>query len=78
MKVKRNILDLVNNPRARTRIADKLNCGEQAVYLQIKWNHPNGRLTKYDALKALAEETGQPIADLVEEGTIEEKDEAQR
>lgn len=72
MKVKQNILDLVNNPRARTRIADRLKCGEQAVYLQMKWNHPNGRLTKYDALKALSDETGRPISDLVEEETIGE------
>jgi hypothetical protein len=78
MKVKQNILDLVDKPTVRVTIAGMLKCGEQAVALQMRLNAPNGRMTKYDFLQALSEVTGQPIADLVEEGTIEEKDEAQR
>lgn len=67
MKVKQSILDLVNNPSARNRIALDLGCGEQAVALHMRHNKVNGRLTKMDALSAIAKEVGKPVEEIIEE-----------
>jgi hypothetical protein len=59
MKLKQNIVDQINSPEPRKRIAAKLpGTGEQALYYLLKRNMDNGRLTKMDALLAIAEETG--------------------
>lgn len=67
MKVKQGIVDLINNPRSRTRIAMILGIGEQTVASTIRRNQPNGRLTKMDALKAISEETGTAVEEILEE-----------
>ena len=68
MKLKQEIIDLVNNPPTRRRISAKLkSCGDQAIYKHLRGNAENGRLTKMDALKAIAEETGLSIDDLLED-----------
>lgn len=67
MKVRQQILDLVNNPQSRTRIALKLGIGEQMVYVHLRQNNENGRLTKMDAVQAIAEEAGVEPVEVLEE-----------
>ena len=70
MKLKQEIIDRLNNPPTRRRISAKLkSCGDQAIYKHLRGNAENGRLTKMDALKAIAEETGLSIDDLLEDST---------
>lgn len=70
MKVKQSILDKINNPNSRVNIAQKLECGEQAVAVQMRHNYPDGRLTKMDALKAISEEAGCGIDEILEEEAV--------
>ena len=67
MKVRQDILDLVNNVSSRMRIATKLGTGEPNVAVHMRKNLPNGRLTKMDALKAISEETGTDLNEILEE-----------
>lgn len=67
MKVKREILEKIDNPRSRTRIALRLGCGEQNVANLIRKNFDNGALTKMIALKAISEETGLSLDEILEE-----------
>jgi len=67
MKVKKEILEKIDNPRSRTRIALRLGCGEQNVANLIRKNFENGALTKMIALKAIAEETGLSLDEILEE-----------
>ena len=70
MKLKQEIIDRLNNPPTRRRISAKLkSCGDQAIYKHLRGNADNGRLTKMDALRAIAEETGLSIDDLLEDST---------
>jgi hypothetical protein len=70
MKLKQEIIDRLNNPPTRRRISAKLkSCGDQAIYKHLRGNSENGRLTKMDALKAIADETGLAIDDLLEDST---------
>jgi len=70
MKLKQEIIDRLNNPPTRRRISAKLkSCGDQAIYKHLRGNAENGRLTKMDALKAIAQETGLSIDDLLEDST---------
>lgn len=72
MKLKQEIIDRLNNPPTRRRISAKLkSCGDQAIYKHLRGNAENGRLTKMDALKAIAEETGLSIDELLEDSTQE-------
>src|SRR5690242_19569560 len=67
MKLKQEVVDKLNNPPTRRRISAKLkSCGDQAIYKHLRGNSDNGRLTKMDALKAIAEETGLTIDQLLE------------
>lgn len=72
MKIKQEILDLVDNPQSRTRIALDLCIGEQTVALQMRNNAENGRMTKMDFLKAISKECGVSVEDILEESTEEE------
>jgi hypothetical protein len=72
MKIKQTILDLVDNPQARTRIALALVVGEQMIAIHMRQNKENGRLTKMDALMAISKETGVRIEDLLEVSKEEE------
>lgn len=72
MKVKQNILDLVDNPQQRTAIASLLRVGEQTVALQMRLNKSNGRMTKMDFLQAVSEVSGFPVGEILEsEGQME-------
>ncbi|WP_430900550.1 MULTISPECIES: hypothetical protein [unclassified Paraflavitalea] len=66
MKIKQTILDQVNNPKARTKIAMAINQGEQSIWLLMKDNKPNSSLTKYAALRVISEEVGVAIEDILE------------
>lgn len=67
MKVKQSILDVINNPSARTRIAFDIKTGENNVAIIIRKNSEDGPMTKMRFLKAVEKETGVPIAELLEE-----------
>lgn len=73
MKVKKEILEIINNPQKRTGIAQLLGCGEQNIVLVIRRNKKNGRLTKWDALNAISKVTGVAIEDILEDETLQEK-----
>ncbi len=66
MKLKKSIIDKINNPQARTRIAVALTTGEANVTLHIKNNKANGRLTKMDALIAIAAEAGCEVSEVLD------------
>lgn len=70
MKIKQKILDKVDNPKSRMRIAAKLDLTEQAIAVQFRKNKDNGRLTKMDALKAISEECGLSVEQLLEKEKI--------
>lgn len=67
MKIKQSILDKVDNPQSRTRIAIDLKLGEQSVALQMRLNSHDGRMTKMDYLKAISKEVGVGISEILEE-----------
>jgi hypothetical protein len=67
MKVKKEILENINNPQKRTGIAQLLGCGEQNIALVMRRNQDNGRLTKMDALIAISKVTGIAIGEILEE-----------
>ncbi|HYC30545.1 MAG TPA: hypothetical protein VEB42_17035 [Chitinophagaceae bacterium] len=74
MKLKKEIVDKLNNPPTRRRISAKLkSCGDQAIYKHLRGNSDNGRLTKMDALKAIAEETGLTVDQLLEDPSEERR-----
>jgi hypothetical protein len=58
MKIKARILNKINTPENRTRIALALRQGEQSVAKACRTNSQNGPLTKAAALKAIREITG--------------------
>jgi hypothetical protein len=66
MKIKKGILDQIDNPQTRTKIAMELGQGEQSIALACRSNQKNGTLTKWAALKVISLETGVPIDDILE------------
>ncbi len=66
MKIRQNILDIINTPTNRNLIGTRLGVGEQSVALQFRKNSPNGRMTKMDALQAISEVSGFPVEDILE------------
>ena len=70
MKIKQDILDLVNNPQSRTRIAMALQQGEQSIAIACRENVINGTLTKYAVLEVISEETGKKIEEILERTQI--------
>lgn len=75
MKVKREILEIIDNMQSRLRIALSIGTvGEQAVRYQIMANNDNGRMTKMDFLAAISKETGIPVNEILEEVTINAED----
>lgn len=70
MKIKKKIIEQINNVPSRKRISDKLNIGDQMLYLHLRRNSYNGRLTKMDALKAISEETGMAVDEILEEAKV--------
>jgi hypothetical protein len=70
MKIKQNIIDLINTPTQRTKIALRLGCGEQNIAGVIRRNEDNGRLTRMDALEAISAETGFTVEELLERDRV--------
>lgn len=71
MKIKKEILDKVDNPQSRTKIAMALGQGEQSIASACRANQDNGTLTKMAALKVISEETGIPVDQVLEEAVTE-------
>ena len=67
MKIRQEVLDKIDNPGTRSRIAASLKQGEQSVALACRNNSDDGPLTKYAALVAISEITGLPFDQIVEE-----------
>jgi hypothetical protein len=68
MIIKKSILEQINNVESRRRISEKMGIGDQMLHRHILKNKPNGALTKMLALKAISEETGVAVNELLEEG----------
>lgn len=76
MKVKQDILDLIDNPQKRTAVATILGIGENAVAIQIRRNAVNGRMTKMDFMQAISEVSGFPVDEILEDAEKLEKHKA--
>lgn len=72
MKIKRDILQKIDNPQSRTKIALALGQGEQSIASACRANQDNGTLTKMAALKAISDETGIGIEEILEESDLKE------
>lgn len=72
MKIKSEILEIIDNPSTRTRIAIDLGVGEQVIAGHMRRNLPNSRLTKMDALMSISKYTDVPVDQILEEDTITE------
>lgn len=72
MKIRKKILDKINTPTVRNRIAQLLGVGEQAIAVQLRRNGANGRMTKMDALEAISEVTGTPVTEICEGSQVKE------
>jgi hypothetical protein len=70
MKVKQEILHRIDS-KVRMRIAMSLGTLEQNIYLAIRRNAPNGRLTKMDFLLAVKRELGVSVEDILEAERVE-------
>lgn len=70
MKLKQEIINKVNNPASRARMGLVLGCGDQMLYIHLKENKDNGRLTKMDALQAIAKEAQIEIDEILEEDKV--------
>jgi hypothetical protein len=67
MKIKTEIIDKVNNVPSRRRISGKLDISDTMLYKHFNENKENGRLTKLDALHAIAAELEvENVMDLVD------------
>lgn len=72
MKIKKRIINKIDTPQVRTKIAQILGCGEQAIAVQLRRNGANGRLTKMDALQAISEVTGVPVTEICDGSEVKE------
>lgn len=73
MKLKKEIIDRINSVQTRMRIAVQIGIGEQMMYDHINRNKTGGRLTRIDALLAIAQELDIPqseVSSLVEEEQV--------
>lgn len=66
MKIKKRVLNKINTPEHRTRIAMALKQGEQSVAVMCRRNTDNGPLTKAAALIAIREITGLTDEDILD------------
>lgn len=71
MKVRQEILNKITGA-LRAQIAAKLGTSDQNIYLAIKRNVPNGRLTKMDFLQAASEVLDVSIVEILEEEAIQQ------
>lgn len=67
MKIRRDIMEKIDNPLSRTKIAMALGQGEQSIASACRLNQDNGTLTKWAALQVISEETRMAIADILED-----------
>ena len=70
MKVKQEILDIVDNPQKRVEIAMELRCGENSIAIQMRRNADNGRMTKMDFLEAISKVSGVPVDEILDRGEV--------
>lgn len=70
MKVRQEILEKINNPQSRTKIAMALGQGEQSIALVCRTNQPNSALTKWAAVKVISEELNVPMDQVLEESSL--------
>lgn len=66
MKIKSDVLDQINIPTVRNRIAMAYGIGEQAVAVWCRKNRANGPLTKAQTLQVIRAETGLDNEDILE------------
>lgn len=66
MKLKAQVIEMLKDTGTRSSLAAKLDCGDQVIYVHLKDNKENGRLTKMDALTAISEITGVDILEILE------------
>lgn len=72
MKIKREIIEAINNVKNRRVLAEVLDTGDQTVYTHLRNNADDGILTKFIALRAISRITGLPIEQLVTESNAEQ------
>lgn len=77
MKIKQSILNKVNNPASRARIGLQIGCGDQMMYIHMRQNNVNGRLTKMDALMAISKEAGVTVEQVLDEDAKSRKAKSQ-
>lgn len=71
MKLKTEIIEQVQNVPSRRRVGEKLGMSDTVLYRHLSDNKENGRLTKMDALTAIATEIGiEDVRDLVIEDAV--------
>jgi hypothetical protein len=67
MKLKKEIVQKINNVAARRNIGTRLNLSDQTVQKTLKLNATNNRLTRADALLAISQEVKvKNLQDLIE------------
>jgi hypothetical protein len=74
MKIKSEVLEMIDVPAIRSQIAVDLGVGEQNIYRQLKANEDNGPLTKMVALEAISKISGVPVLEILEEVPAEVKE----
>lgn len=74
MKIKSEVLEIINSPAKRSEIAAELGLGEQNIYRQLKANEDNGPLTKMKALEAISKISGVGVLEILEEAVVEESE----
>lgn len=67
MKIKKVVLQKMDNARGHARLMLALNCSQSSIRVYIKDNDPNGELTKAVALAAIREDTGLEVSEILEE-----------
>lgn len=73
MKIKRKILNRINNVASRRIISAKLDISDQMLYKHMRQNASDGPLTKMKALMAISEEAGIDVNQALEEMPVSKK-----
>lgn len=66
MKIKKSIIEKINNVDFRRRISAALGIGDQMLYTHLRINKEDGRLTKMDALTVISKEVGISVAEILD------------
>jgi predicted transcriptional regulator len=73
MKIRQEILEKLNVPTYRLRLAQHLGVTEQTIYRHLVNNSSDGELTKMKPLMAISEEIGVPVTEILEEEAVPAK-----